>query len=151
MLLLLLVVKIVAIARNPPHLYPPWYTLLIHTLLGMVSMFILHYRRAVFGWLLCVSNIGRPLNDKCCHSNHHPNNEKTSPIRSNPRAPSSSSISSSPSSLSSLPHTYLIVVFSNLHHHHHRLPRNHSSHGFLSKPSAYDIAHDVWMMRRQAD
>ena len=144
--------KNLAIARNPPHLYPPWYTLLIHTLLGMVSLFILHYRRTVLvgccvcqiisavHWIISVVILiitqtmrrhiqyalipARPLVVVVVVV-HHLCRPSPTPI--------------------------WLSCITNYHHHHHRLPRNHSSHGFFSKPSAYDIAHDVWMKRRQGD
>ena len=148
-LLLLLVVKIVAIAHNPPHPYPPWNGVTIYPPLSrplfLVGCCVCRISISAIHWIIwCVVIL--------IITQH---NEKTSPIGSNPRAPSSSSNSSSPLSLSSLPHTYLIVMYIII------IiiiiirwlckSRNHSSHGFFSKPSAYDIAHDVWMKRLRAD
>jgi hypothetical protein len=66
-LLLLLVVKIVAIAHNPPHPYPPWNGVTIYPPLSRPLFLV--------GCCVCrVSNIniGHPLNNMCCHSSHHP-------------------------------------------------------------------------------
>ena len=66
-LLLLFVVKIVAIAHNPPHPYPPWNGVTIYPPLSRPLFLV--------GCCVCrVSNIniGHPLNNMCCHSSHHP-------------------------------------------------------------------------------
>ena len=82
----------------------------------------LHYRRCFWLVVVCVRPLSltggrRILSHPCLEFHpiinllrHSPIDENTSPICSNPCAPIISN-SSSPSSLSSLPHTYLIVVY----------------------------------------
>ena len=117
----------------------------------------------VFGWLLCMSssNGGRPSNNieyiyifvcYCVVPIITWQDDKTSPIHSNPCATSSSSNSSNQRFCLPSPTpiwlSFITSSSSSLVAFHWR---NHSSHGFLTKPSAYGIAHDVRMKRLQAD